>query len=207
MSQPVWNLTFDLIVSSRTPARNSRYLWDSCHKITCDSLSTYLRIQYLSDHYPKTTHNLLRTNIFLFVSESITNLARWLLTISWHFVFMSLCLYKTLSLHSRLLKFVSPELKFVRLQINSFYYLQPFASSSSSSLIFWSTKPGLKYPIPLLVICAILGPLGEFSELIFFICKIREMEYLKHLFLSVSKDLVPTGPYLWKCFPHWKLGA
>ena len=122
MSQPVWNLTFDLIVSSRTPARNSRYLWDSCHKITCDSLSTYLRIRYLSDHYPKTTHNLLRTNIFLFVSESITNLARWLLTISWHFVFMSLCLYKTLSLHSRLLKFVSPELKFVRLQINSLLF-------------------------------------------------------------------------------------
>ena len=122
MFQPVWNLTFDLIVSSRTPARNSRYLWDSCHKITCNSLSTYLRIQYSSDNYPKSTHNFLRTNIFLFVSESITNLARWLLTISWHFVFMSLCLYKTLSLHSRLLKFVSPELQFVRLPINSFLF-------------------------------------------------------------------------------------
>lgn len=76
MSQPVWNLIFDLIVSSRTPSKNSRYVQDSYHKITYDSLSTYLRIQYLSDHYPKRTHNSLRTNILLFVLESVTSVAR-----------------------------------------------------------------------------------------------------------------------------------
>ena len=120
-SQPAWNLIFDLIVTSRTPSRNSRYVWDSYHKITYDSLSTYLRIQYLSDHYPKTTHNSLRTNILLFVSESVTSLARWLLTISWHlslwaFVFIRLFLFT--QVYSNL----SPELQFVRLQINSFLF-------------------------------------------------------------------------------------
>ena len=79
----------DLLIQWSNPEHLS--VTQDAYKIL--TLKFFMTIICFSDCYVKTTCESLRMNIFWLASESITILTRWLLTASWHFVFMSLWLF------------------------------------------------------------------------------------------------------------------